>query len=185
MFTPSARHWSQLGACLVLSAVADELRTQGVKSLGSVDCGAPGSGIVPRGDDDDLWRLANIWGARDESYAWTPLPERSAPQFPAPPTALFATTSFNFKLIDEANRNRLFARTYFYLYNRTLHVDGDQGGTFPVAPGTPEWRARTSAADLYVLDIPEMFLPWFGQGLLEQLQGLLRESPAFAAPATP
>ncbi|HLL85526.1 MAG TPA: hypothetical protein VK420_22835 [Longimicrobium sp.] len=184
MFARGGRHWSQLGACRVLEALAGELRAQGVRSLDTVDCGAPGAGLGPSDGDDDLWRLANLWGARTEPYAWSPLPEREAPRLPSPPTALFATTSFNFKLIHEAARNQLFSRTYLYYYNATGHRWGDAEGTFPVAPGTPEWRERTLSADLYVLDLPEMFLPGFGQGFVEQLQALLREGlPTATSPA--
>jgi hypothetical protein len=134
--------------------------------------------LVPAGvqdDDFDLWRLLNVWRRKGQKFDRV-FQERTAP-FVRPPIdspILLVGSSFNWNILAALLRWRVTEGVHLWYYNVTYYDKG--GPERKLVPLDAAWRQVIAESRIIAVDIPEMFLPGFGHGFLEQLaeaEGLL------------
>jgi hypothetical protein len=168
-FPLKGRHLSRVAACQVAWEILQEGRALLGEPLGPRPC----EPLVPVAagywdDEWDLWRLLNVWKHRGERYdgvlreATPPLAE---PAVRAP--VLLVGSSFNWNVRDAMTRASATGGIHVWYYNVTAY--DRHGGERKLRPYDADWRDVVEESEIIAFDIPEMFLPGFGYGFLEQL----------------
>ncbi len=155
----------------MLDATTRVLSSELQRDVGRPRCGEPSLiASNPEHVDWDLYRLMNLWPREGQSFPVMALPTHSEPSV-APdvrPNVLFAGTSFSWHIADQMMRNGLFGSIHVYYYNYTDH-DLRAGTSARVEPFSSAWRTQTSAANVYIVEIPETFMDWFGGTFIDEL----------------
>lgn len=159
-----ARHWSRVGACLVLRDAA-----RPAFDISSCDY-YPRTANFEEDSDIDLYRLLNTW------HVTEPVPtifdlRVNHPPTPDAPRALFVGTSFTWMLVDAA---RSFVREpHLFYYNSSIFdVSAPKARLVGnVDPNSAEWAHYALDKDVYVIEILEAYahggvVPDFLQALL-------------------
>lgn len=152
LFAATGRHWTQLGACVVLREV---LPRGGVMPSCAYDM-APAD--VNVGDDFDLYRLQNLWRYEREVPVYPKLREEGAAAgSPSLPRAVFAGTSFTWMLAD-VMRPFVSAPVAIF-YNTNIYDVSEPARRLlaPANPDSPEWTGYVLDRDLYILEILETY----------------------------
>lgn len=170
LFTRTGRHWTALGACLVLREVL---------STGAIvpSCAYEMATVDRDGSVDfDLFRLANVWRVGEGGASLPALVERGAPRaqsrLPLPrPRAIFAGTSFTWMLVDVL---RPFVDAPVAAFYNTTFYDVSEGQRplGPVDPASAAWIDYVLQRDLYVIEILETYA--HGEQLISFVETLNR-----------
>lgn len=170
LYVHEGRHLNPPAACLVFEAglalARPLLRDWTIPSL---DCGydlVPGN--VDVDEEYDFYRVLNVWGkprtttiARLHSVVPETTPESRRPD------ALIVGSSFAGRIFLEARRNHAFGKSLYYYYNRTVE-DGVE--RYPVPDATSDrWRELTLSKQIFLLPIPQDYLPDAGREFFEQI----------------
>ena len=153
VFTRTGRHWTPLGACLVLrAALADGPITP--------TCAYAMTTAKWESDPEfDIYRVLNVWRAGAPSVQVATLDQRGKPDpagAAARPRTLFVGTSFMWMLVDVL-RPLIEAPIAFY-YNQTVYdVSETLQPLEPVDPESPRWAGYALDRDLYVIEILEPY----------------------------
>jgi len=155
VFTRSGRHWTTLGACLVLrQALLDGPITPACTY-------AMEPGDRQESTDFDLYRLRNVWRFERAPHLLPLLTERGKAPEQAPgsaprPRTLFIGSSFMWMLA-EALRPLVESPRAFY-YNQTVYdVSETLRPIEPVDADSPRWSGYVLDPDLYVLELLETY----------------------------
>ena len=156
VFGATGRHWTELGACLVLR---DALPEGPTRPSCAYEMRPADRDLDP---DFDLYTLQNLWRF-ERSASLHPVlidaPPASAPSAAgAPrPRTLFVGTSFTWML---ANVMRTLVDNPIALFYNTTFYDVSDVTRKPLAtvdPATPEWARYVLDRDLYVVELLETY----------------------------
>lgn len=158
VYAPAARHVTAAAACLMLDALARDVRAQRPQHAVAVpSCGYRMAMEGPgRFDDFDLHRLLNVWV--DPPPTPTPLLDQTSPAAPADGKrlrTLVVGSSFGWQVVKEAKRNELFDDLQFHYYGVTLFGPGEERVPMPL--GSDEWKRLLLSKDLVFFVVPEEF----------------------------
>ena len=154
LFPRTARHWSRLGACLVLREALPV-------NLARPDCSYD---VVPisreMSPDFDLYRLQNQWRVETGPVLNTVIrrSDNLGTDRKRIPRALYVGTSFMWTF-GELMRHDVDNAVALY-YNRSFYdVTSNARDPLPPAePGSPRWADYALGRDLYVIEILEEYL---------------------------
>jgi hypothetical protein len=152
LFARTGRHWTRLGACVVLREAFEGSASRPTCKYEMV----PSKRLAET--DYDLYELLNVWRPF-ETPGMVPLLEQRGPSAALSPSepkprALFVGTSFLWMLAD-ALRPHLQAPIAFY-YNKTAYdVSEGQRELGPVDPDSASWSLHALERVLYVVEVLE------------------------------
>ncbi len=179
LFSRGGVHWNYYGAGLVVEQVIEQIERQTGKDLVNL---AVTNAIVddePRGTDNDLGDLLNVWQRKSLAGPQVhPVFERRAGEDAFRPNVLLIGDSFARTLAEILDQERVHAAcdVLFYL-NRRFSFPGDR--ETPVDRDELDWRSEILGRDAVVIEINEYRLPKIGFGFVE------RALKALDAPARP
>jgi hypothetical protein len=153
VFTRTGRHWTTLGACLVLR---EAMRGGAVAPSCAYEMAAADRREAV---DFDLYRLMNVWRAESEVAMAPLLLERGKAEVTSAtrrPRALFVGTSYMWMLA-EVMRPFVDVPVAFYYNNMVYDVSETLRPIEPVDPASPRWAGYALERDLYVIEILETY----------------------------
>lgn len=178
VYSRTGRHLNAVPACRLVQDALDLARpqVQGA-TIPPIDCSytmGPATDFV-QGEETDLHRLLNIWTPRPNvPIAYMTLPPERIPVSERA-DLLVVGSSFAWRTVFEAERNKAFGRIHLFYYNKTV-VDRDGRPFYPVpSPKSEEWRRLVFEKKVFLLPTPEEFLPDHNGDFLQELIDALSE----------
>lgn len=124
----------------------------------------------------DLLRLLNVWGAKPEPIAQMVAVEERVPRERRVDTVVVGS-SFSWRIIYEAQRNHALGDLTLLYYNQSV-VSSDSAPSVPIpAPGSDAWRRLVLDKKLFLLPLPEEYLPLHNADFLLQVVEALGLDP--------
>jgi hypothetical protein len=177
MFARGGTHWSQLGACLVLSRTLDALSEQQKAQFPKLECSVVGEQDRPASGDSDLTRLANVFD-RSQFAGVNPEVKRvvSWSKDAALPSVAIEGTSFVWQLLKNTEAPKIFDSRVFFYYSRAKLQQGRKGRV-KVTPQGLDWVTEILHRDALILEINEASFLEVGHGLIESGLQQLKSPP--------
>lgn len=155
MWGRQARHWSDLGACLVLREIGVRVAELTGAPL-DIPCAYTLGRVLRSHDDYDLLRLLNVWRAHHDKQ--TAIVSYPAPGSAPRPSLTFIGTSFEWQLVRVAQETRRFGEIFLAYYNWILYAVTRRIEVENAEVGSPLWRDGLAAPDIYVYELFETYL---------------------------
>ena len=172
LFAKGGTHWNYYAACLVSAEVARTL------SLSPMSCDPVTFSTQPRGSDNDLKELINVWRA-DFTEEAIPYPTiQSTPKSPEKrQRVLMVGDSFAWALLDTMDEANLFERIDFFYYFKRLTIFPRVGADEPVERESLDWEKLFEEHDIFIIESMPAALGELGYEFIEEaLKNLKPES---------
>lgn len=179
VYPRTGRHLAAPAVCPILERALSRAREILVDAeLPPLDCRYARAVPASLWDEEfDLLRLLNVWGAKPEAVAQMVKVEERLPRERRVDT-LVVGSSFSWRIIYEAQRNHALGDITLLYYNRSVAAHGDSEPSDPVPrPGSEAWRRLVLDKKLFLLPLPEEYLPLHNADFLLQVVDALGLDP--------
>jgi|GEM_PF-3694586 len=169
IYTRVGRHLSTPATCGILDEAAKLARAHlRDVELPPLDCRYElKTGLDPMAEELDLYRVSNVWRRPfpDPIPVGVTVAESVARE--RRPNLLVTGTSFGWKVVYEAERNKAFRRVYYHYYGATLVTRGEPDAVTSMKLASDAWRDVIESSDMIVMPIAEEYLMEDGADFLD------------------